>query len=39
MLRTGGELELHNAALAYIKDFNEGKFGRTSFDVPPAEDT
>jgi ribosome biogenesis GTPase A len=36
MLRTGGELELHNAALAYIKDFNEGKFGRTSFDVPPA---
>jgi ribosome biogenesis GTPase A len=37
MLRTGGELELHNAALAYIKDFNEGKFGRTSFDVPPAE--
>lgn len=37
MLRTGGELELHNAALAYIKDFNEGKFGRVSFDVPSAE--
>jgi ribosome biogenesis GTPase A len=39
MLRTGGELELHNAALAYIKDFNEGKFGRTSFDVPPTDGT
>lgn len=37
MLRTGGELELHNAALAYIKDFNEGKFGRVSFDSPSAE--
>jgi ribosome biogenesis GTPase A len=39
MLRTGGELELHNAALAYIKDFNEGKFGRTSFETPPADAT
>jgi len=37
MLRTGGELELHNAALAYIKDFNEGKFGRISFEGPPAD--
>lgn len=37
MLRTGGELELHNAALAYIKDFNEGKFGRVSFDMPSSE--
>ena len=37
MLRTGGELELHNAALAYIKDFNEGKFGRITLESPPAE--
>ena len=34
MLRAGGELELHNAALAYIKDFNEGKLGRISFETP-----
>ena len=37
MLRSGGELELHNAALAYMKDFNEGKFGRISFEGPPSE--
>lgn len=37
MLRVGGELELHNAALAYMKDFNEGKFGRISFEVVPPE--
>ena len=37
MLRTGGELELHNAALSYMKDFNDGKFGRISFELPQAE--
>ena len=37
MLRTGGDLELHNAALSYIKDFNDGKFGRLSLETPPAE--
>jgi ribosome biogenesis GTPase A len=36
MLRAGGELELHNAALAYIADFNDGKFGRWSFEAPEA---
>ncbi|MGH7328674.1 MAG: ribosome biogenesis GTPase YlqF, partial [Polyangiaceae bacterium] len=35
MLRAGGELELHTAALAYIKDFNDGKFGRFSFETAP----
>ncbi|MBV8602981.1 MAG: ribosome biogenesis GTPase YlqF [Candidatus Eremiobacteraeota bacterium] len=35
MLRTGGELELHNAALAYVKDFNDGKFGRVTLESPP----
>jgi ribosome biogenesis GTPase A len=37
MLRSGGELELHNAALSYLKDFNDGKFGRISFERPPAD--
>jgi ribosome biogenesis GTPase A len=30
----GGELDLHNAAGAYLKDFGEGKFGRVSFERP-----
>jgi ribosome biogenesis GTPase A len=38
MLRAGGEPELHNAALAYIKDFNDGKFGRLSLEMPPNGD-
>lgn len=36
-LRRGGEVDTHNAAGAYIKDFNEGKFGRVSFERPPAD--
>lgn len=35
MRRQGGELDLHNAALAYIKDLNQGKFGRISFEDAP----
>ncbi len=32
--RRGGELDLHNAAGAYLKDFNDGKFGRITFERP-----
>jgi ribosome biogenesis GTPase A len=34
-LRKGGEIDLHNAAGAYIADFNDSKFGRLSFEEPP----
>ncbi len=30
--RHGGELDLHNAAGAYLKDFNDAKFGRITFE-------
>lgn len=36
-MRKGGELDLHNAAQAYISDFNEGKFGRITLESPPDE--
>ncbi|HZO95446.1 MAG TPA: ribosome biogenesis GTPase YlqF [Candidatus Baltobacteraceae bacterium] len=32
--RRGGEPDLHNAAGAYLKDFNDGKFGRITFERP-----
>jgi ribosome biogenesis GTPase A len=32
--RRGGEPDLHNAAGAYLKDFNDGKFGRVTFERP-----
>ncbi len=32
----GGEVDLHNAAGAYLKDFGDGKFGRISFERPEA---
>jgi len=32
--RRGGELDLHNAAGAYLRDFGEGKFGRITFERP-----
>jgi ribosome biogenesis GTPase A len=32
--RRGGEIDLHNAAGAYLKDFGEAKFGRISFERP-----
>jgi ribosome biogenesis GTPase A len=30
--RRGGEVDLHNAAGAFLKDFNDGKFGRITFE-------
>jgi ribosome biogenesis GTPase A len=35
-LRQGSDVDYHNAAGAYIKDFNQAKFGRITFEVPPA---
>ena len=34
--RRGGEVDLHNAAGAFLKDFGDGKFGRISFERPEA---
>jgi ribosome biogenesis GTPase A len=34
-LRRGGEVDYHNAAQSYIKDFNDGKFGRITLETPP----
>lgn len=34
LLRSGGQLDEHNAALAYIRAFNEGRFGRISLEAP-----
>jgi ribosome biogenesis GTPase A len=35
-VRRGNEADLHNAAAAYVKDFNLAKFGRITFEIPPA---
>ncbi len=35
-LRRGNVLDLHTAAAAYVKDFNLAKFGRITFERPPA---
>jgi ribosome biogenesis GTPase A len=35
-MRKGGEVDYHNAAQSYIKDFNEGKFGRITLEPAPA---
>jgi ribosome biogenesis GTPase A len=35
-LRRGNDIDVHNAAGAYIKDFNLAKFGRITFETPPA---
>lgn len=35
-LRKGGEPDLHNAARAYLTEFNAGTFGRLTLDEPPA---
>jgi ribosome biogenesis GTPase A len=35
--RHGNELDLENAALAYLKDFNDGKMGRYSFEAATLE--
>jgi len=37
-MRKGGEVEYHNAAQSYIKDFNDGKFGRISLECAPHDD-
>ena len=34
--RRGGDPDMHNAAGAYLKDFGDAKFGRVSFERPPA---
>ena len=34
-LRAGGEADRHNAALAYLREFNDGTFGRISLEAPP----
>lgn len=36
--RKGGEPDYHNAAQSYIKDFNEGKFGRITLEPSPHDD-
>lgn len=37
-MRKGGEMDYHNAAQSYIKDFNEGKFGRITLEPAPQND-
>lgn len=37
-MRKGGEVDYHNAAQSYIKDFNEGKFGRITLERAPYDD-
>jgi ribosome biogenesis GTPase A len=34
-VRRGGEIDYHNAAQSYIKDFNDGKFGRLTLESAP----
>lgn len=36
-LRRGGKSDLHNAAQSYIKDFNDGKFGRITLETAPRD--
>ncbi|HEX3469346.1 MAG TPA: ribosome biogenesis GTPase YlqF [Candidatus Elarobacter sp.] len=35
--RRGGELDLHNAAGTYLKEFGEAKFGRITFERPESD--
>ncbi len=35
-LRRGNDIDFHTAAAAYVKDFNTAKFGRITFETPPA---
>lgn len=37
-MRKGGEVDYHNAAQSYIKDFSEGKFGRITLEPAPHDD-
>lgn len=34
-MRRGGAIDYHNAAQSYVKDFNEGKFGRLTLESAP----
>jgi len=34
-VRRGDQIDAHNAAGAYLRAFNEGKFGRITFEEPP----
>ena len=34
-VRKGDEIDIHNAAGAYLRAFGEGKFGRITFEQPP----
>jgi ribosome biogenesis GTPase A len=36
-MRRGSEIDYHNAAQSYIKDFNDGKFGRITLEPPQDE--
>jgi ribosome biogenesis GTPase A len=36
-MRRGGEVDYHNAAQSYIKDFNDGKFGRITLESAPRD--
>lgn len=38
-LRRGNTIDMHNAAQSYIKDFNDGKFGRITFELPATNDS
>jgi ribosome biogenesis GTPase A len=33
-VRRGGEIDYHNAALAFVRSFNDGAFGRISLEEP-----
>jgi ribosome biogenesis GTPase A len=37
-MQRGTEVNLHNAAWSYIKDFNEGRFGRITLEKEPPPD-
>jgi ribosome biogenesis GTPase A len=37
-MRRGGEIDWHNAALSYLRAFNDGSFGRISFETPENAD-
>ncbi|MBV9271706.1 MAG: 50S ribosome-binding GTPase, partial [Candidatus Eremiobacteraeota bacterium] len=36
-MRKGGEVDYHNAAQSYVKDFNDGKFGRITLEEPTGD--
>jgi ribosome biogenesis GTPase A len=38
-MRRGGQVDYHNAAQSYIREFNDGGFGRISLEVPGDAET